>query len=471
MLSFNKVHDVYSSEKGTNGSEATLSQASTSLWNERRRMRQVLRSVVSRNKVVEMSKLLSVLVVPLVVLIVLSGLSLDDNVKQWRSTEQVGMALQYNKLISDTVIRLQVERGLSSTFLSGNRSSFLVSNALEKNKERTDHTLNEMEPWPTDGLNASGRVYVSKQEFLADLDIHRTRVNGGGGGGMNDLTVSGNIEYYTNINIGLLLSGIKTTVRSTNQELSSLLVAKDTLLFSVDLYGIERALGGAYYASCQLSDDDNAWFRAVHSQADVLISYSRSYFGDTDILIPKSAFLDELRNEIYANEDACAKYGDDNVSAYALYWFNNMTLFIEELADIVENTTDQILITNRGIRKESQLTVIVYSVVVSMIVIVCLSLGTWFVFQTNNLLSVVGSYAKELSEKTRELDAERKRADRLLYQMLPRYVADQLKMDLSVPAEHFECVTICFSDIVGFTSLAAVSSPLQVVNMLNGLYR
>jgi len=63
-----------------------------------------------------------------------------------------------------------------------------------------------------------------------------------------------------------------------------------------------------------------------------------------------------------------------------------------------------------------------------------------------------------------------KRTDDLLYDVFPRHVADALTSGQKVEPESREVVTIFFSDIVGFTDIAATLEPRKVSCMLDRLY-
>ncbi|XP_053415954.1 guanylate cyclase D-like [Nycticebus coucang] len=92
----------------------------------------------------------------------------------------------------------------------------------------------------------------------------------------------------------------------------------------------------------------------------------------------------------------------------------------------------------------------------------------------DSMLRMLEKYSQNLEdliqERTEELELERQRTERLLSQMLPRSVAEALKMGTTVEPEYFDHVTIYFSDIVGFTTISALSEPIEVVGLLNDLY-
>ena len=69
-----------------------------------------------------------------------------------------------------------------------------------------------------------------------------------------------------------------------------------------------------------------------------------------------------------------------------------------------------------------------------------------------------------------ELRAEKKKADILVYQMLPKSVADNLK-DLKVTSQFFDSVTICFTEIDQFNSIARICNPMQLFDLLNTIYK
>nr|XP_046232669.1 heat-stable enterotoxin receptor [Scatophagus argus] len=93
----------------------------------------------------------------------------------------------------------------------------------------------------------------------------------------------------------------------------------------------------------------------------------------------------------------------------------------------------------------------------------------------DNMIRRLQMYSRNLEhlveERTALYKAERDRADCLNYMLLPGPVVKSLKETGVVEPELYEEVTIYFSDIVGFTTLCQYSTPMEVVDMLNDIYK
>jgi len=75
-----------------------------------------------------------------------------------------------------------------------------------------------------------------------------------------------------------------------------------------------------------------------------------------------------------------------------------------------------------------------------------------------------------LQYSVRARDAALGRSDRLLLNVLPRSIAERLKRDPGVIAEHHAAVTVLFADVVDFTPFAERTEPARVLAVLDEVF-
>lgn len=77
---------------------------------------------------------------------------------------------------------------------------------------------------------------------------------------------------------------------------------------------------------------------------------------------------------------------------------------------------------------------------------------------------------QQIEEAFERIALEQNRAEKLLLNILPASIAEELKSQKKIIANSFQDVTVMFADIVGFTELSHNKKPEQVVEILNRIF-
>ena len=229
-----------------------------------------------------------------------------------------------------------------------------------------------------------------------------------------------------------------------------------------DKIGIERALGGSFFAKGYFQ---NLSQTLRYANFHVL---GQDYLNTSEKLVPnikdtiKRVVNDTVVKEITKQREIIQANKPGNASvAKSQAWFNLMTMYLDNLYD-VQKEAGKTLINRLETEKDHSSSNLIQRLSFLVFALVMVPV---FILSVNRMVGTIQNYTFQLAQTTLQLKEEKIRADKLLYQMFPHPVAELLKNDEQIPAEFFNSVTVFFSDIVNFTEMCSSMAPLQVMDV------
>ena len=365
---------------------------------EKRKIEELI-NISSKKKLVRVVKLNTLIVIPIVSLLVMTGILLQISRTTASQIEKTKLDITFAIDVSTIVNMLQIERGTTAMFMSSNVSYVGEIENVQRAREKTDDARIVV---PSDikltfsnvSRNAIGLTYIINN-LRKDVDE-------------NKLSIKTMIARYTALNHRLLDLSISSVDLPTLGMPWRTIVSINTLSRASDSVGIQRALGSTFFVTCGFNRETELWFMELETELQTYMQLSFFYYprgetmyeeelDKTDNVLDKISIMKATMWENNSNFTIkCNSLNKTDRLANGTCWFREVTLFIEILRKVREEAGIIMLETLEDLLRDSKKKVAMYTTVTVLITITSTLLGIIYGNSINKMTEEIKKYSDKV---------------------------------------------------------------------------
>ena len=427
-----------------------------------------------RGQTIYMAFMLMIPLIPIFALITQNLIQLNEVILLRDDLTQTDKSVEGSDEAARLVSTLQQERSecIFSLFVVNNiETQVLVGLDLQKRFQETDAALESISRWRAP---SGEQMFKSKLRFQIRLDDFRKRIlqnNETNETSESELVVEDAMGFYTYAT-KVLLDDLSNIIRSSNGSSTwRYLITYKNVLRAIESVGIEMSLGVRFLGRGTLISRNFARFVEQHKLSNEYLLQGETFLTnmredlkkvkDSDNFTEYNKTYEKLvnsRNVSIANTTIKI----ENILRYYKSSVGLMNMLRSIIADIRLKMRDIIRQEIKDVDKDFAFGI---CILISLFLI-----SPMIVVLIRNAINALQIFASSLKSKVRDLKKEKRRAETLIYQMLPKSVAEDLKANKKT-SEMFESATVCFTEIDGFRQISRNCSPMELFDLLDIIYQ
>ena len=428
-----------------------------------------------RGQNIYMACMLVIPLIPIFALITQNVILLNDVII--RKTDLIASdgSVEQSNEVSRLVSSLQQERSetLFSLFVTNNiQSQVAVGLDLKKRFLQTDFALENMSNWRSP---VGEEMFRSKLRFQIRLDDFRKLVIENNETSQNEdqseLVVEDAMYFYTYAT-KVLLDDISNIIRSSNGSSTwRFLITYKNILRAIESVGIEMSFGIRYQAKGTLIGKNFGKFIEHHKLSQEYLQQGETFLTNMKDKLKKVKNTNDFKtyNQMYKKliQTKNITFSNETMKIKSILKYFRSSLGLMDrlriiILEIRFSMKDIIQTEIASVDREYAFGIFVLAILflISPLIVVLI----------RNAVRALQVFSLSVKSKVRDLKREKRRSEALIYQMLPKTVADNLKSNKPT-SELFDSATVCFTEIDGFKDIARSCSPLELFDLLNIIYK